>query len=121
MSVSCLELLEYAKSLSNNHDEPSLRSSVVNAYYAVFLMAQDYVEHNGIVVEKSPTGGGIHADLIHTLSTHSSNNLKSVSYLLDSIKKKRIIASYQLQKTITVSDTKESISSANKIIEKLNQ
>jgi len=112
MTINPVDFLTVAKSYPEE-SEVDIRNSLSRAYYAAFHAC------NSKFVASNSKEGGMHERLIRSLIDSRETDDKSIGYLLRSLKGLRIKADYKLDIDIDVSEKREAILQAEKILERL--
>lgn len=126
MTVSASEFLTYAEELLNlNDSEINCRTIINRAYYSAYYACQDFhisLSSPGIQAGKP---SGVHDTLFQQLANPSIKSedplffkSRGLSYMIDSLKKKRNIADYKLEKTVSVHEAAQAVEDAIQIKEK---
>lgn len=119
MSVSSRDFLQFASECLSGEDEIWFRNAVARSYYAAY-------HHTRKHFPQAPQES--HARLICYLAGEEAarkepateNQLKSLAYILREMKKKRIIADYKLEKTVSRREAENCIQQCNKLIKKIS-
>lgn len=124
MSISERDLIELARA-SHEHaeEEVDYRSAISRAYYAAYHRCADFhsrLPYGG----KEPRGGnaGVHERLIHRLTnptiTDEGMFTRSVElgHKLKTLKMRRYIADYRLDKTVRKSDSELTVIEASELL-----
>lgn len=126
MTVSASEFLTYAEGLLDlNDSEINCRTIINRAYYSAYYACQDFhmsLSSPGIQAGKP---SGVHDTLFQQLANPSIKRddpfffkSKSISYMIDFLKKKRNIADYRLEETVSIHEAAQAIEDAIQIKEK---
>ncbi|WP_017662604.1 HEPN domain-containing protein [Baaleninema simplex] len=103
--------------------EASYRTSISRAYYAVFLTAREYIK------VKNPTnwqniitrGGNVHKKVKNYYASRFGNNGKRITNKLNSLRKKRNNADYEISTVITKSQAEQACLDAKTAINLIGQ
>lgn len=117
MPVNSFEILEFAKDCVARNDEIGYRNGVARAYYGAY-------HHILPLMKYGPKDS--HQGLIDYLMTvswkgnepYTKLELTGLGIALQALKDQRIISDYHLNATVTANDSKTSIRTAEKLIEK---
>lgn len=108
-----IDFLKLAKSLYNNNDEGSLRTSISRAYYAVFLMCREKIKQKySNVLQGYEKDHGVHQAVIKALK---SLKLYDISDKLDGLRRMRVKADYELSINVNKRDVEKALKLANYI------
>lgn len=115
MTIDPKDLADYAFDLYNQCkpvpcSELEIRTIINRAYYGAFLTARDF---SGV----QNTSGSIHREVIEH---YQNKHIGRVSNNLDSLKRLRQKADYELDSTLSERDAKTSCRTANTIIAEIN-
>jgi uncharacterized protein (UPF0332 family) len=91
--MSPLDFLTLAKRLASGPGEAEWRSAISRAYYAAFHSATAYVESCGV---KLPHSAAAHDKVSHCMQNCESEDLALAGIKLNSLRKMRNVADYQL-------------------------
>jgi uncharacterized protein (UPF0332 family) len=91
--MSPLDFLTLANRLASGPGEAERRSAISRAYYAAFHTATDFIESCGV---KLPHSAAAHDKVAHCMQNCESNDLALAGIKLNSLRKTRNLADYQL-------------------------
>lgn len=120
MAVSSNDFLVVAKELLTqpSPSEICVRSVINRAYYAVYHQGLDLVSVFGLSPER--TNVGDHAKLVSCLQA-GSKRLKVVANRIDSMRKVRAIADYNLATQLATTDAVKHLLSCEQIIQEMQK
>ncbi|EAV8524246.1 hypothetical protein FEQ43_01055 [Salmonella enterica] len=118
MPVSSKDFLKFASECLSREEEIWHRNATARAYYAAYHYTR---KHFPLAPQKS------HESLIQYLTGKEAaraealpqNLLKSLGFILHDMKKYRIIADYELDKTVSLKDAENAIQQCNKLIQRI--
>ena len=113
MSVTPTELLEAAKILGRGGAEVDRRNAASRAYYAAWHRCLPIGRAIGLA-----TRGGVHQQLIETLTRSSNRTLKSLGYMLEQCRRLRARADYEIEADFPPEDLRIVLTQSEKILNK---
>jgi uncharacterized protein (UPF0332 family) len=116
MSVTYRDLLASAEALATGGSEIDWRNSASRAYYAAYHRARDsacYCPDNGHLRM------GAHEALSNRFDLHAKNGAKSISLVLQAMKRSRHQADYDLSGEFDRNICSEQIAHCNRLIDRL--
>jgi len=120
MPIKPIEILHLASALSKQEAEVAHRSAVSRAYYAAYHHGIKVVELKIPSTKSSIYKGGCHQQLSQKLFDGKSNIWKSIALQFNDLKKRRVIADYYLNKSISMKQAEQSVVTARQIIDALD-
>ncbi|HAT1685466.1 TPA: HEPN domain-containing protein [Klebsiella oxytoca] len=120
MPVSSNDFLQFASECLSREEEIWYRNATARAYYAAYHYTRKRFPQ---APQKS------HESLIQYLTGKDAtrtevlpqNLLKSLGFILHDMKKYRVTADYELDKTISLKDAENAIQQCNKLIQKITE
>jgi uncharacterized protein (UPF0332 family) len=134
MSFEWKEYLELAKDLSvaskslkAGKKEAYERAAISRAYYGVFKLAEELLVRRELLepladLEQSDILGGSHSRVLRVFKTHRAREGQLVGFLLQEMKKARVLADYHSQfgdGTSAEEYMKDTITNANEVLKLL--
>lgn len=113
------EFLDFADKLRGSKNEIDFRNVMSRSYYAAFLLAKD--KSKKINTGVNVTNAGSHEKTIFQFSKSTVPNLIRIGNYLNRLKKGRIKSDYQIDKTVTKTDSETHFSMAEIAINELNK
>ncbi|HFI5325908.1 TPA: hypothetical protein ACGQVO_003716 [Serratia liquefaciens] len=117
MAIHGADFIAFANDCMSRNDEIGYRNAIARAYYGVY-------HHVSGMLSNGPREN--HQGLINYLDTEAwrgneefeKNFLRGLSIMLQTMKDKRVMADYDLQTTLTITDANESLKTAKRIMER---
>lgn len=116
MSVTFGDILASAEALAAGDAEIDWRNSVSRAYYAAYHRAQDSAN---VCPDNSHFKMGSHEALSNRFELHGKHGAKSISIVLQAMKRNRHQADYDLADTFDRNICSEQIAACKKLVDRL--
>lgn len=117
MSVTYEDFFEFAKPLADNTAEIDWRNSAARTYYAAYHRAMQSVD---ICPDNAHLKMGSHERLSARFDLHHAKVARSISYMLQSMKRVRHLADYEIHENFEKSLAVNQLSHLNTLIDRLN-
>ena len=115
MPVTANALLEAAKVLGRGETEVDRRNAASRACYAAYHRCLPVGRSVGLSAQP---GQGVHRQLIATLTGNPSRGLKSLGYMLELCRKRRVEADYAIETEFSPEKTRTVLAQCEKILNK---
>ena len=115
MPVTANALLEAAKVLGRGETEVDRRNAASRAHYAAYHRCLPVGRSVGLSAQP---GQGVHRQLIDTLTGNPSRELKSLGYMLELCRKRRVEADYAIETEFPSEKTRIVLAQCEKILNK---
>ncbi|MXW49882.1 MAG: hypothetical protein F4X81_10595 [Gammaproteobacteria bacterium] len=116
MAVTPERLLEAATSIAKGDQEVDWRNATSRAYYAAYHRCRLVAQEARFSLTEA---GSVHAALVETLTTPlSSAPLKSMGYLLEQCRRRRVRADYRIDENFSRDIANAVLADSKRILEK---
>ena len=120
MPIKTVEILHLASKLSKQENEVAHRSAVSRAYYAAYHHGIKVVERKLPSTKSSAYKGGCHQQLLQKFFDGKSLTWQSIALQFNDLKKRRVVADYYLNKSVSMKQAEQSVVTARQIIDALD-
>lgn len=117
MSVTYRDIFEFAKALADNDSEIDWRNCAARTYYAAYHRAKQSVN---VCPDNSHLKMGDHERLTVRFQLHDAKAARSIAYVLQSMKRVRHTADYEIEDAFEKSLAVNQLNQFNSLVDRLN-